>query len=298
MIHLNVTLDASLLKHLQEGQWNGLQSAWVELCDAHSVGDLRDCGRFLKNHDQSDLNLGEVSLMQQTAGFLRANLQKSVQHISRWLPEIHEDITQSLTVVLLPYGQYTFSPKTGLQVFSLDPYADPLETYLFLVHVYYHELSSISDTCNGRRYSHRQSTSEDFKNWIKLLIRNEGLGNYAILPELVEFMEGHKGYQERYFSFARQIRDELVLKAAVHILTYAFKEVDDQNVTQFACGINKIFRQDRLSVLNLVGIHMAQSIASHYGNAILKNVHQRDAQEFFTLFGQTRSQFAEVLGSL
>jgi len=296
MIHLKVALDTSLLQRLEGGQWNALASGWFALCQLYSLTDLGDPARFFSKDTKPTPH--ELLLLQTIASFLTTHLHRSVEHITAWLPDVSEIIVHPLTVILLPFGRYTFGPKEGLQFFSLDSGAAPLEAYLFLVHVYYHELSCINDTLDGRRYSQQQLTAEDFQKWIKLLIRNEGIGNYAILPELITLMEDNPDYQLRYFSYARQLGIDAALEAAVRILTYALGEVNDVNVAQFVGGINRIFRQERLSILNLVGVHMAQSIASRFGTGTLKNVYKREADEFFDLYKRTNARFAEVLGAL
>src|SRR5438874_13226345 len=136
MIHLNVTIDSTLVQHFRDGGWSGMEAAWTDLCRQYLVTDLSGFGDFFQCDQQPTLN--ELSLLDDTVCFLDSNLRQSIEHIIKWVPEVDEDIFQTMTVVFLPYGKYTFSPKLGLQLFSLDPYACPIETYLFLVHVYYH----------------------------------------------------------------------------------------------------------------------------------------------------------------
>ena len=296
MIHLNVTIDSTLVQHFRDDGWSGMEAAWTDLCRQYLVTDLSGFGDFFQCDQQPTLN--ELSLLDDTVCFLDSNLRQSIEHIIRWVPEVDEDIFQTMTVVFLPYGKYTFSPKLGLQLFSLDPYASPIETYLFLVHVYYHELSYLNETPNGRRCSSEQLSAEDFKEWIRLLIRNEGIGNYAILEELIQFRDTRPDYVMRYFTYARKIGDPALLQSAVSILTNAFTAVDDVNVAQFRGGINRIFKNEALPIINLVGIHMAESIANHYDVATLKNVYQREAGDFFALYGQTDAPFAKMLQGL
>jgi hypothetical protein len=296
MIHLNVTLDSTLVHYLRNGGWSAMASAWPDFCRRYSLTDLRKLADFFQCDREPTTD--ELSLLHDTESFIDSNLQKSIEHITRWLPEIDEDICQPVRVVFLPYGKYTFSPKLGLQFFSLDPYASPIETILFLVHVYYHEMSYLNETPEGRRCSSAQLLAADFKEWIRLLIRNEGIGNHAVLEELKQFTDSHPDYVMRYFTYARKIGDLALLQSAVSILTDVFTAVDDENVAQFRNGINKIFKNESLPILNLVGIHMAESIANHYGVATLKNVYQREAGDFFALYGQTHAPFAETLKGL
>jgi hypothetical protein len=273
-----------------------MEAVWPNLCRQYSITDLGGFADFFER-DQ-DPTLDELSRLDDTVSFVDSNLRQSIEHITRWLPEVDEEIFQSVTVVFLPYGKYTFSPRLGCQLFSLDPHASPMETFLFLVHVYYHELSCLNETPKGRRCSTDQLSAEDFKEWVRLLIRNEGIGNYAVLEELIQFRDTHSDYILRYFTYARKIGDPILLQSAVSILTNAFTAVDDKNVAQFKVGINRILKNETLPIINLVGIHMAESIANRYGVATLKNVYQREAEDFFALYGQTDAPFAKMLKSL
>ena len=227
MIGLNVTLDPALVRELLESGWAGLRAAWTNFCQRHllldlgAVEDFFDCDRTL--------SASEWSHLEETASYIDSNLQQSIQHITRWLPEVKDPITQDVTVVFLPCGKYTFSPRLGLQLFSLDPQATHLETYLFLVHVYYHELSFLNETPKGRRCSSEQLSAEDFKEWVRLLIRNEGIGNYAVLEKLLEVRDSRPDYVFRYFTYARKIGNPTLLENAVSILSSAFTEVNDEN---------------------------------------------------------------------
>lgn len=296
MIRLNVTLDSTLVRQLQLGGWGAIEAAWSDLCRRYlltDVGTVRD----LFQRDQQ-VSPSEMRRLDDTLSFVSLNLQKSIEHINRWLPEVDDDISHAVTVVFLPYGNYTFSPKLRLQLFSLDPSASSIETYLFLVHVYYHELSYLNETAKGRRCSIEPSSAEDFREWVRLLIRNEGIGNYAVLEDLIQFRDTHSDYSFRYFSYAKRIGDPVLLQGAVRILTRVFAEVDDNNVAHFRDGINKIFKNDELPIINLVGIHMAESIVRNHDAATLKNVYQKEAADFFALYGETGAEFAKTLKGL
>jgi hypothetical protein len=270
--------------------------AWTDFCRRHALTDLGGVEEFFELDRETAIS--ELAALDDTVSFIDSTLRQSVEHITKWLPEVDEDISHSVTVAFLPYGRYSFSPKHRLQLFSLDPNASPIETYLFLVHVYYHELSFVNETAKGRRCSSEQLSAEDFKEWIRLLIRNEGIGNCAVLKELIEFRDAHSDYSFRYFSYARKIGDPTLLQGAVSVLAEAFTAVDDGNVVQFTSGVNKIFKNEALPIINLVGIHMAESIASHQGIAKLKDVYQRDAGNFFASYGETNAPFASVLKNL
>jgi len=237
LIQLDVTLDDTLLRRFRDDRWAGLEAGWHELCQRYSMDGLSRFEDFF--HCDRQATLDDPTTLDGTAAFLCANLRQSVEHITRWMPELPQDIVQSLTVAFLPHDRYTFSPKLGLQFFSLDPDADRIETYLFLVHVYYLELSSLNETPHESRCSSEQTSAEDFKDWIRLLIRNEGIGNYAILEDLIQFRDSNPGYTMRYFSYARQISNRDVLQGAISILTNVFAGVNDQNATQFSADSTK-----------------------------------------------------------
>jgi hypothetical protein len=296
MIHLNVTFDSTLVRQLRDAGWGGMDAAWSDFCRRYLLTDVGGV-RELFQRDRK-VSPSEMRLLDDTLAFVSLNLQKSIEHINRWLPEVDDDISHEVTVAFLPYGNYTFSPKPSLQLFSLDPSASPIEAYLFLVHVYYHELSHLNETAKGRRCSIEQLSAEDFREWVRLLIRNEGIGNYAVLDDLIQFRDTHSDYSFRYFSYAKKIRDPVLLQGAVRILTRVFTEVDDNNVAHFRDGINKIFKNEGLPIINLIGIHMAESIVRNKDAATLKNVYQKEAGDFFALYGQTGAEFAETLKGL
>lgn len=296
MIHLKVTLDSTLVRQLREGGWGEMEGAWSTFCVRHSLTDIGGVRDFFQCDQTTSRE--EIGRLEDTLLFVDSNLQKSIDQVNGWLPEVDDEISHAMTVAFLPFGSYTFSPRLSLQLFSLDPNASPLETYLFLVHVYYHEASYLNETAIGRRCSMEQASAEDFKEWVRLLIRNEGIGNYAVLEDLMQFRDAHPDYSFRYFSYARKIGDPALLRGAVHILTRVFTEVDDNNVAQFRDGINKIFKNDELPIINLVGIHMAENIVRSYDATTLKNVYQKEAQDFFALYGKTGAEFADVLKGL
>jgi hypothetical protein len=296
MIHLNVSLDSTLVRQLRDGGWGGMEAAWSNFCRRYSVPDLGGVQELFQRNQEPSLS--EMGLLDDTLSFIDLNLPKSIQHINQWLPEVEDDVSHTVTVAFLPLGNYTFSPKLSLQLFSLDPSASPIETYLFLVHVYYHELSYLNETAKGRRCSLEQSSAEDFREWVRLLIRNEGIGNYAVLEDLIQFRDTYPDYSFRYFSYAKKIGDPVLLQGAVRILTRVFTAVDDNNVAQFRNGINKIFKNEGLPIINLIGIHMAESIVKHHDSATLKNVYQKEAGDFFGLYGETGAEFAKTLKGL
>jgi hypothetical protein len=123
------------------------------------------------------------------------------------------------------------------------------------------------------------------------LIRNEGIGNHAVLEDLIQLRDAQPDYVWRYFTYAKKIGDPGLLEKAISILSQVFAAVNDEDVDQFRLGVNKILKNEALPIINLVGVHMAESIAKFYDIATLKNVYQQESGEFFALYGRTRAPF-------
>lgn len=79
--------------------------------------------------------------------FLEINKEKAIKHINKYFPKNFDtDIQHQLEVIFLPYGLINYGPTPGMQLFSLYPEANPIETYLFYVHIYYHEIAFLNYT--------------------------------------------------------------------------------------------------------------------------------------------------------
>jgi hypothetical protein len=75
----------------------------------------------------------------------------SIAHVCPIFPDTHDDIHHHVDVAFVPLGKITAGVRPGLQLFSLFPDADPLEAYLFLVHVHYHEVSDLFAPASATR---------------------------------------------------------------------------------------------------------------------------------------------------
>jgi hypothetical protein len=61
---------------------------------------------------------------------------------------------------------------------------------MFLVHVYYHEVSDLFAPASATPFTVARTSASDLRRWLRLLIRNEGVGNYVVLDDLLEFRRG------------------------------------------------------------------------------------------------------------
>src|SRR5262245_37915843 len=186
MIRLSVAIDDQLVDAVALG-WPAVLECWPGVRERYRLAELPDTDASLVLGADPRPGPDDLVSYRRTADELRRRLPDSVAHIERFLPTRSPDLTHALTVVVVPGGAVSFGPAPGVQLFSLYGDTDVTETYLFLVHVYYHELSDLFDGPEARRYAREQRTAEDFRRWVRLLIRNEGIGNHAVMPEVRRF---------------------------------------------------------------------------------------------------------------
>jgi len=296
MIRLSVTLDAGLLD-LTAAEWPAIGRRWAEVRERYGLADAPDAEPEAVFAAGPAPDASDLASYRRTAAELARRLPESVGHIERFLPATAADVAHALRVVLVPHGQVNFGPVPGVQLFSLLPGADPVETYLFLVHVYYHELSDLFDPPAARRYTLEQRTAEDFRRWVRLLIRNEGIGNHAVMADVMRFAADHPGYEFRYFTYAPLVGREGPLEQSVEVLRQALAAVTDENVRRYRSRVNAIFKNKQLPIINLVGTHMAGVIAERLGLPALKDVHQAEADRFFERYAAAGGPFATALST-
>lgn len=119
LIHLNVTLDATLVQHLRDSGLSLMEAAWTKSCRRYTVTDLGGAEFFCKCDKEPTLN--ELSLLDDTESFVDSNLRQSIQHITIWLPEVDDKISQPVTVACLPYGKH--AQEINLKVTTERPEA-------------------------------------------------------------------------------------------------------------------------------------------------------------------------------
>ncbi|NBJ68727.1 MULTISPECIES: DUF5700 domain-containing putative Zn-dependent protease [Clostridia] len=283
MINLSVKLDTYLVDLLKAGKKEISKGDWSELCKKHNIQNLSEYPFFT----ETLFNEQEVKLISDTANYLSENLVESIRHISKYFPETPNNIDHELTVSLLPNGKTNFGPKNKLQLFSIFPGADAFETYLFLIHIYYHEISFLNYTKYCEECVTDPLTPEKLKYYILTLIQNEGIGNYAVLEDLIKFRDENPYYEYKYFTYAKQLRNETTVVQSMGLLRQIFNELNEHNFTKYKEKINLILKNKQLPIINLVGTHMAEAIVNEFGLESLKNVHKKRVNNFFDIYFKT-----------
>ena len=284
-IDLRVSLDTSLVEAGRAGGWESVLDRWRSLAVEETLAIEREPGELF--HVREPLEGEAGRRLEALARHLAASVEPSVAQVRDHLPAVPEAVRRDLKVVLLPWGRWSFGPRQGLQLFSLHPDADPEEAYLFLVHVYYHEISDLGYTPRCRRCSQARRTAEDFRYWIHLLIRNEGIANHAVLARLLRFRQEHPGYAWRYFSYADRIGDARAVAAGFDLLRRVFDRAETMEQAGRLDDLLGLLKDKMSPVVNLLGIHMATAVVDRFGLRALSDVHGRDAEEFFRLYEKT-----------
>ncbi|MFJ7747504.1 DUF5700 domain-containing putative Zn-dependent protease [Peribacillus sp. NPDC097295] len=292
MLKLDVSLDASLINFVENHKKQPTELEWFEYCKANEIPYLANQSLF---DEEKKLGSYEIESLSRTVKYLEVHLEDSVKHIAQFFPDTPKDIDHHLKIGLLPYGKKNFGPKSSLQLFSLFPEATPVETYLFLIHIYYHEISFINYTDFCKECSVSPDTPEKLKHFIINLIQNEGIGNFAVLESLIEYREQNSSYDFKYFSYASMIRDEVSIVQSMSLLRQILDTVNESNYANYQGKINLILKNKRLPIINLVGTHMAESIVATHGLDALRNVYKRSPKEFFNLYFDTKDPLKEHL---
>jgi hypothetical protein len=245
----------------------------------------------------------EIELMTSSPTFwakeavLREHLEhragQSAAALTPYLPANASRLARDLTVHLVPGFLKCYGSAEDSQIFGLRAEADPEEALLFLIHVYYHEVSSLFYTETSRRAAAGPSTAELFKHWLLLLIQNEGLANYVVLEPLIKLRDaGHPLY---YFTYAGSVRDEGQTAKAMTLCRKILSSIDEDNFHALSGRIADLLKNSRLPVINLVGIHLAEAVAATFGEREMFSVAEREPQEFFRLYSETGDEFRECL---
>lgn len=284
VISISPEFDDSLVRCLKDQGWPAVAKLWNELCSRHSLTGLDPTDIFLMSQPPTASNF---ECFQRCLDYLSDHKDDSITKVLPVLPATRNRLDCDVRFLFLPFGAVSYGPKDSLQLFSLHPNAHPYEVFLFVIHVYYHEVSRLSFTERCRRCSSNQNTSEDFKYWIKLLIRNEGIANYAVLGDLLAFADENDDYSFRYFTYARQLTDRRSLDASFRLLRNVYGGVADSNLDSFRDSMNQILKNKALSIVNIVGTHIARAVVRVHGLDALADVYKKDPDETFALFRQT-----------
>jgi len=213
---------------------------------------------------------------------LRDNLARSVTLIERYFPPVADRREIDVTVVAVPGLTICYGAGGATQVFGLFDGAEPAEALLFLAHTHYHELSErlrYPAPPDGRE---EDAAAGSLRRLIMQLIRNEGVANYAVLPSLRRLREA--GVTLRYFDYAPLVDNVAATTRAMIACRELVGQITSETVGRLLPKVDASFKNPRLPIINLVGIHMAEAIAVHHGEPALLDVDGRSPEEFFLLY--------------
>ena len=66
------------------------------------------------------------------------------------------------------------------------------------MHVYYREVSDLFAPGSETPFSVARTSASDLRRWLRLLIRNEGVGNFVVLDDLLEFRRARPDYDFKF----------------------------------------------------------------------------------------------------
>jgi hypothetical protein len=226
--------------------------------------------------------------------YLERCVEQSVAALAPYLPASPSGPARSLTVHLIPGFTKCYGPTEGVQLFALRAEAQVEEALLFLIHVYYHEISSLFYTETSRRAVDESPTTEMFKHWLLLLIQNEGLANYIVLKPLLQLRDD--GCEFSYFTYANLVHREELTARAMTLCREILSHINDDDYSQILRGhVTDFLKNPRLPIINLVGIHLAEAIAATFSERELFSVANREPQEFFRMYSETGDRLCPSL---
>lgn len=226
-------------------------------------------------------------------GYLRAHLPESVKAIQPFVPPVPDSRNVVIIVDPVPGLRTCYGNGKGHQIFGLYEGAISEEMLLFLSHTYYHELTNVIVTEASLRAEADPTTGTRLRHLLLLRIRNEGIANYAVLGELRKLRSAGTDFQ--YFTYAPQVDDPAAVSQALYACRELLKRISDSTVSTLLPRVSQAFKNPRLPIINLVGIHVADAVARHFGEAVLLDVDGREPQEFFRLYAQTKDPGRAIL---
>lgn len=293
MLSLSVEIDTNFFDILKNTKRQGTLSDWINYCKKNDVRNLEN--EVLYSHPAQKMESAHITKLDNIVKYLCDNLTASISHIHSFLPKIETDITHKLIVTLLPNGRINFGPKPSLQFFSIFPDAHPYETYLFLIHIYYHEISFINYTEYCQSCVDNPNHPEKLKYYILTLIQNEGIGNFAVYKELIEFKNENPNYTFKYFTYANDLEDDKKVSQSFSLLRQVLDNLNESNFEDYKRKINQILKNKQLPIINLSGTYIAKQIYKNYGLDKLINVYKRDVFEFFFNYFSTKDELSQIL---
>lgn len=284
MLNLEVDLDTTVVDSLLNGQnATELTSEWGRYAEYLDLGSRAEAVLA-----ENDVNPQNLSAIDGTVRYLQDNLHDAVAHITEYFPSTSEHIDHTLRVVLLPFGNFNYGPRPGVQVFSVLPKANPFEAYLFLIHIFYHEVCFLFETTGGREAQANPKDLENYKYCLRLLVRNEGIANYAVLEALKELLSNiDDDYEFCYFIYARSLQSPAFVEGCFRVLYDTFDDLNDQNFLSNIRKVDSIVTSKELSLINILGTYATTKIAEVHGLRAATDVFRKDPDVFFGLFMRT-----------
>lgn len=226
--------------------------------------------------------------------YLDEHLTASVDLVTPYLPTVSAPRRVPVAVYPVPGFSTCYGAPHGGQLFGLYDGADPREMLLFLSHTYMHELSGTLNTERSRRAEADPSTVDRLRHWLLLLIRNEGIANYAVLEPLRQ-LRSTGAITFHYFRYAGLVDNRDATAAAMSACRELLGTLDEQTARHVRRRVSAVLKNPRLPVINLIGIHMAEVIAAHDGERALLDVDGREPEEFFLRYADTGDALSEQL---
>ncbi len=180
----------------------------------------------------------------------------------------HDDL--DLVTRLVPGTRICYGLPGGGQVFGLVPGASAQEACCFLEHTFYHELSDqwASERTVAAERDH--ASTEAVVTWILSLVRNEGVANLFCLDELASMDRPERW---AYFNYADLIGREDATLVSLAKLAQALDLVARGGVADATAFVNGTLKNPDLPLLNLVGTHLARTVARDGESALAELCH-------------------------
>ncbi|MCM3239541.1 hypothetical protein M3589_17720 [Heyndrickxia oleronia] len=293
MINLSVEIDSTLLTWLEKNymsldKWDDY---FENYCEQNGINLPK--ASFVDFPDE--ISKDDLERLRRQVDLLNTRKEDSIAHINRFFPKVEEDIAHNLKVVLLPFGKINYGPTIGYQLYSIFPDSNLVETYLFLIHIYYHEISFINYTQRSLYVSENNHKKEDYLDYLKLLIQNEGIGNYAVIKDLETLKKQiTSNYKYNYFKYANKINDKNLLVKCLETLNQ-ISSMSNDNFEKYCKKINHIIKSEELPAINIIGLHMANSIAKAFGESTLIQVYKVEPDNFFNLYKESGDPYVDFI---
>lgn len=294
VLQLEVTLDTGLVDRLSSAATAADGDTTVFLTRLHEeirlhpvLGAAAASGGDPADWFSIDAMVGGLAFWErqlELCDYLCRHLEVSVDALHAYLPTWPGDAVDRLTVHVIPGFDECYGPAPHTQVFGLRDGCSPAEALLFLVHVYYHELSHRFYTTTSHRAAEGGDDPDTLRHWLLLLIQNEGLANHAVREQVLQLRA--EGVPLRYFTYADRIGDRRAVATAMEFCRRLLADLDGWRDYGFRSQITALLKSPQLPVINLVGIHVAEAVADTFGDDVLLTSF-REPEELFELYART-----------